>query len=94
MKLKELTSRVNDDHIEEVSKIEFEDADLINISFVKNLYCHDEYMGWAEVTFAITDDTDYGMKIVEYDDADSTVPLWGNDTVNWAIELKDMLGLA
>lgn len=93
MKLKELMSRVNDEHIEEVSKIEFEDESLIDISFTKNLYYNDEYMGWAEVTFAVADDTDYGMNIVEYDDAGDIVSLWSNDIVNWAIELKDMLGL-
>ena len=71
MMLKDLLSKLNDNLLEEVAKIEYEEADLIAIEFTKNLHTtFGTYTGYAIVRFIIADEEDYSVILTEYDEDD------------------------
>lgn len=94
MMLKDLLSKLNDNLLEEVAKIEYEDADLIAIEFTKNLHTtFGTYTGYAIVRFIISDEEDYSVEMTEYDEHDEILDEVDKDTFNWAYKLKTELGL-
>lgn len=94
MMLKDLLSKLNDNLLEEVAKIEYEDSDLIAIEFTKNLHTtFGTYTGYAIVRFIIADEEDYSVEMTEYDENDEKLDKVDKDTFNWAYKLKTELGL-